>query len=377
MNIANIRKQKGLSLVETMIALTLGAIVTVGVVQLFVANSETYNLLQGQSRMQESARFALNFLARDVQLAGYKGCFSTNEDVFSVANDPTNLPFVFDIIGDMTGYEGDPAAGTWSPPLSELPDTAADDSFVSGNGIPIDDVVVGTDVLVIRRISSIAYPLDVDLLKGDEVVVGEPQGVEFSTDGVEFEVGDLALIHDCQKATVFRITGLNVNTDDATIYHAEVGTDPFDNDLDYLARENSYQKDAAVSAIKTNIYYIAPGTGENNQGDAPLSLWRKSGKGPPIELVEGVEQFQVLYGEDTDNDGTPNIYNNAQVATFADVVTMEINIVVNSVDDVGATSEPTHKCVADGGLQPCLPGESHDGLLRRNFRQTVQLRNNG
>ena len=71
----------GFSLVELMISLALGSVVTMGVVQLFVANAETHRLLQGQSRMQESARFALDFIGRDVRKAGYRGCFSSNDDL--------------------------------------------------------------------------------------------------------------------------------------------------------------------------------------------------------------------------------------------------------------------------------------------------------
>jgi type IV pilus assembly protein PilW len=64
---------KGLSLVELMISLLVGSIITAGVVQLYSANSETYRLVAGQSRMQESARFALAFIERDVQKAGNMG----------------------------------------------------------------------------------------------------------------------------------------------------------------------------------------------------------------------------------------------------------------------------------------------------------------
>ncbi|MBT7173720.1 MAG: prepilin-type N-terminal cleavage/methylation domain-containing protein, partial [Gammaproteobacteria bacterium] len=65
--------QKGLSLVELMISLTVGSVITAGVVQLFSANSETYGVMTGQSRMQESARFSLDFIGRDIYKAGYFG----------------------------------------------------------------------------------------------------------------------------------------------------------------------------------------------------------------------------------------------------------------------------------------------------------------
>jgi type IV pilus assembly protein PilW len=59
----------GFSLIELMLALTLGAIVTFGIVQLFVGNNQTYTMLNGQSRMQEAARFAVDFVSRSARAA--------------------------------------------------------------------------------------------------------------------------------------------------------------------------------------------------------------------------------------------------------------------------------------------------------------------
>ena len=137
--------------------------------------------------------------------------------------------------------------------------------------------------------------------------------------------------------------------------------------------------DAAVSAIVANTFFIKPGEGVNREGDHPFSLWRKAGTGKPVELVEGVENLQVLYGVDTNNDDVPNQYLTANlvIPNFADVVTVRISITVNSVDPVGGNSEPTFGCLASGGRQACYSGEDVDGLLRRTFHQTVQLRNQG
>ncbi|MBD3648542.1 MAG: PilW family protein [Pseudomonadales bacterium] len=363
MKLRHIARQKGLSLVETMIALTLGAIVTVGVVQLFVANSETYNLLQGQSRMQESARFALDFISRNVQLAGYKGCYSRNDDPHTTLETDNHVPYEYNIRQGLEAYDGQ-AGGGWLPDVTAIP------------GTPIDttDIVPKTDILTIRRSAS----NEVKLVEGTMSTSTEPAVLNGKFDD-EFAVDDLALIHDCEKSTVFRITAVSYNngSNQTTIGHDTNDTDPIRNALEKLAEVNTYDKNAYVSNIETNIFFIQPGTGKNNQGDAPLSLWMQQGTAAPVELVEGVENLDVFFGEDTDNDGTPNVYARANEVDMANVVTVEINIVVNSVDDVGATSSPTHGCIADGGQQPCLNGVSYDGLIRRSFTQTVELRNQG
>ena len=67
-------RSAGFSLVELMLALALGVVVVTGIVQLFVGNSRTYEVLNGQARMQENARFALEFISRAARSAGFFGC---------------------------------------------------------------------------------------------------------------------------------------------------------------------------------------------------------------------------------------------------------------------------------------------------------------
>ena len=362
--------QKGLSLVEMMIALLLGAVVSVGVIQLFGANSDTYDLMQGQSRMQESARFSLSFISRAVQEAGYKGCFSTTNDVYSTIQPPTNIPYEFNVLRGLQGYDGQNAT-TWLPALTDL-----DTAFVTGNAIDTSQVLGGTDVLTVRYASQNGAQLIADMPTSSEDVQ-----VEIPSTGLEFALNDLVLISDCEKSTVFRITTLTQDSPaagDATIGHDTDDVDATRNSVTKLAEVNTYDQDAVVAAIRTNTFFIAPGTGVNNVGDTPLSLWRKYGTDAPVELVEGIEDLQILYGVDSDNDGTPNQYTTANLVTdYGQVVTVRITVTANSVDDVGGTSTPTHGCIASGGEQKCINGVNYDGLVRRTFHQTVQVRNKG
>ena len=240
--------------------------------------------------------------------------------------------------------------------------------------------LAGTDVITIRNLSSTDAPLFSDLPTSAETIV-----VTIPANGLEFSAAtdDLALIHDCEKATIFEISALAVTIPNvqATIDHLVevlVVGEPR-NSFTRLAEVNTYETDAAVSAIVSNTFFIAPSlAGINSDGDAPFSLWRKAGTSAPVELVEGVENLQVLYGIDDNNDAIPNQYVSANLVTdYANVITVRISITVNSVDSVGGTSTPTFGCIETGGRQPCYTGESVDGLMRRTFHQTVQLRNKG
>lgn len=74
--------QKGLSLIELLIAMLLGLILMAGALQMMLSSQEIYKTTDTLSRIQENGRFALNFLAKDIRMAGYETSIEANGDVF-------------------------------------------------------------------------------------------------------------------------------------------------------------------------------------------------------------------------------------------------------------------------------------------------------
>lgn len=66
------QKQQGFSIVELMIALALGSLITLAAVQLFSTNQRTFQLQQGLTDVQEQGRFALDYISRDLRLMGLR-----------------------------------------------------------------------------------------------------------------------------------------------------------------------------------------------------------------------------------------------------------------------------------------------------------------
>ena len=62
---------KGFSLVEVLIALTIGIFLSLGATQLFSASSATTRLQQALSEVSEAGRFTASFIGTDLQKAGY------------------------------------------------------------------------------------------------------------------------------------------------------------------------------------------------------------------------------------------------------------------------------------------------------------------
>lgn len=355
-----------------------------GVTQLFVANSDAYNLLEGQSRMQESARMSLEFIGRNARQAGYRGCFSRNDEIRTTMLPAGSIPYEFDLRFAVAGYEAQ-GSGVWAPAIaSVLPGTTSSgvDTNVfkttsgdgAGAGIDLAQIVSGTDVITFRNLSQVEARLGVELL----TEAANPS-VHIGIGWNEFQKDHLVMIHDCEKATIFRVTDLSpdlagspsASEQDLAIGHDMDDADVTRNSSLRLAATNNFNTDAAVSAIESHTYFIAPGSGINNAGMTPRSLWRKSGMQAPVEMVEGVEDLQILYGIDTDNDQAPNQYLPANlVSDWRQLTTLMVTVVVNSIDNTGGTTMPSTGCPQPAG---CVV----DGLQRRTFTQTFQLRNHG
>jgi type IV pilus assembly protein PilW len=66
-------RSRGLSLIELLVALAIGAVLIFGATQVYVDSRAAYGVNETVSRMQESARYALTMLESDVRMAGYWG----------------------------------------------------------------------------------------------------------------------------------------------------------------------------------------------------------------------------------------------------------------------------------------------------------------
>src|SRR5690606_20380365 len=68
------RHQAGFSLVELMVALTLGLIIVGGVISIFVTNQQAFRTTEALSRLQENARISFELMAREVRQSGGNPC---------------------------------------------------------------------------------------------------------------------------------------------------------------------------------------------------------------------------------------------------------------------------------------------------------------
>lgn len=80
--------QRGVSLVEIMVALALGLILVLGVVQLFTSSKQTYRVQEAAAKLQEDGRYILTRMSQELRMAGMFGCLTPSAI--------TNRPAEFD-----------------------------------------------------------------------------------------------------------------------------------------------------------------------------------------------------------------------------------------------------------------------------------------
>ena len=364
------RTQSGFSLIELMLALTLGLVVTAGIVQLFVGNNQTTQLITGQSRLQESARYALDFISRSTRNAGFIGCDPEMDKIRNTLNGDWNQIFEYDILNPIQGFDGTGTGNTlvdWTPSLAALPRSQGGSSFntvIAGNGVDVASLVPGTDILAVRYMLGPGEQLAQAAEKDDDPVI--------ENDGdVPFQTGDFALISDCEQAALFRITSIGSTAGGLTLGRG-TGVGLFENangaagELSRIGVSYGGQSSggatssgaAVVAEVITDIYFVADGAGTNNRGATTSALWRKRGSDAPVELVEGISDLQVLYGIDTtlaDNQASANQY-----VTFGGVGnnvvrSVRVTVQANTIDVVSDSAEP----------------------IARSFTQTISIRNSG
>jgi Tfp pilus assembly protein PilW len=66
--------QRGTSLVEVLVTLALGLIVSAGAIAMVISNREAYRSTEAVSRIQESTRVAFEIMSRDLRLVGVNAC---------------------------------------------------------------------------------------------------------------------------------------------------------------------------------------------------------------------------------------------------------------------------------------------------------------
>jgi type IV pilus assembly protein PilW len=328
--------QAGFSLVELMIAITLGMLVMAGLTVVYVNSSRTHAELEKASQQIENGRYAMQVLGDELRLAGYLA-------EFNIAQAGLATPLA----------KPDPCASDIASLSAALPlhiqgyDNSATLTCIS-------DQKANTDVLVVRRVSTC--------------------------------VSGAAGCTDVAGAAYFQASLCNNSTE----LGSASATDQFRFDT-AAANLNRHKKDcitlASTRRYITNIYFVA-----NNDlaGDGMPTLKRAelgAGGFTIVSLANGIENLQLEYGIDTNNDGVPDALNAgpdtygacvgvACVTNWVNVMLVSVNVLARNTSTSPAyTDTKTYSLGLNANGSANTVGPFNDGYRRHVFQAQVRLNN--
>ena len=354
MNYNNVKKQMGITLIELMIAMVLGLFIMGGVSELFINSKQVYRVQENQSRLQENARFAMNFITNDIRMAGFFGCLGKNYETSNIENalrDQTNIAWTLEPI---EGYDN------------------VDSEFSI-----FTSVVPGTDVIVFRGLQNEMVPL-VEPYSNSAQMFVDPTFNDDCSSGAQKNVcheGEILMVTDCTQGTIFQVTQTTatggadsviniVHSGNATFTPGNASPVTFVKEYGtgaHIARFNSYAYFIRLNPAGQSSLYRASVSLINNEDNSFFAE----------ELVEGVENMQLLYGEDTDGDNTANYYLSAGAVDMDKVVSVRVDLLVSSLDDNITTEKFSYY------FPPYVENKTLaiDYKIRRSYSSTIAIRN--
>ncbi len=367
------RGQGGLTLIELMISLVIGLLVLSALLVVYLGSRAAYRSSDSLARVQESGRFAVDFIAQDARMSGFVGCRSRNlvaseDTLFNVAgkpSDPDDPPVTFSGGADsVRGFDGSSSTNIalWKNPTAIAR-------------------VGNSDVLTIRR----AGGVPVGITGKSTWVTGTGGAVTLRHNAIGVRNDDIVAIGNCSRAVVFRVTNSPALTgigNYPTVLKFEAtggGTGgAHGNDTSVTFRKELELEDdtrAQVTGFTEVSYFI----GANAAGQP--SLFRAAG-GAAEELVENVEDMDILYGLDTlpspDGDGVIELYRRADQIAAADwgrVVSARISLLVAGPEDNITTGAQSYSFRETSGDGVADTQTAADRRLRHVFTSTISLRN--
>jgi type IV pilus assembly protein PilW len=321
------RPGRGFTLVEVLVALTLGVLILLALTILFSRNSGVQNDLERTTRQIESARFAVDMLGEDLLHAGYFGEFNPNT--------LTNAP------------------------VYQTPDPCATTAATQGWNTGVTPIQVPAPVQGIA--AGIAVACLANRVAGTEAIV-----VRHADTGAAIAIAD-ANANDLYLQIARCVTDLK---------RVQAATVP--EGLFTARRPDCATVNDSLRRLLQRTYYIAS-CNDCAPSDGIPTLkgveWINNAL-RTASVAEGVENLQVEYGIDTDGDGRPNNFSTTGAGAanaWPNVVAVRLHLLTRSTQ---ATPGYTDTRVYQIGPGAQLDKPS-DGFKRTLTTTTVRLNNVG
>lgn len=362
------KQMQGFSIVELMVAILIGLIVLAGVVQVVLTSRTTFLSQEEISYIQENSRYAMDVMSKDIQSAGYWGCAGFSPKVAAAAK-----PFTADSNADVL---------LGKHPLTEyFISTQPITGFVTG--FPTG---TGYSVRTINAQSGVDTP-ESFVVRGAEGEVHSLQSHVERTltlvDEHDFSANDYAVViaEDCRRIGIIKASAVTNNTLSyaaTSVCGSRVKpgkTERFYCDVDCNCSQQSsllevYLPGSTVMDYVAHGYYI--GNSSVLPGQPALKrIYLSSTGSKQEEIALGVEDLQVRYGVDSNDDGKVDGYvaassiDNANWDAWHSVKSVEVSLLFRSQSPSAAQAE----------VHTYLGNTYNDRYLRQLVTSVIRLRN--
>lgn len=314
--------QRGMTLIELMVAMVIGLLVLAGVGAVFLSTSTSVKSLDQLASLQESGRFAISSLTSDISMANAQYCSGSGGDArptgSNVLLDDLRAPKVYarnnlllTAMSDVTtawgagGYPTTPAKAYGMPEYLTMRGydcTASSCSPIDPNsvitaipsqGTAVGRRVVGSSVLTLRYLDStkgwsVGYPGGSSITSAVGGAVGNINLVPLAGEPPvsTFGTGSLAMLADCSLSQVFAVTGQG----GATL--ATDATNNYDtpNAMTGSKALRVFDFNNAYNTVTYFLQVVDAGNGETTG-----ALMRRV-NGTSEEIVRGIERLNFRYG---------------------------------------------------------------------------------
>lgn len=353
------KQQRGLSLIELLVALTIGSVLIAGSVYVYSQSRKTHTTTDAIARLQENGRYVFSVIEPDIQLAGYYG--------FS------NIPSDFKYISGGVTTGGKPAAQlipTKTDVFGLKDDTSCAPNFTFNVMLPIESTN-GTDAQ--------EWPLGCDAMAGGYVKTTDILTVRRST--LPPATGNGTKTANTVQLLVSRLSPSN----QYILADGKLPTEPA------LKTDLVQVRDFIV-----RTYYIAKDSTNPDVTDLPALRVKSLINGPAFaddEVMRGVEDIQFQLGIDTgsydgddkidpgldeNNDKIPDVtrgiatyyVNPDNVPAGAQIVSVRVWIVLRAEQAEQGYVDVEERKYADKDI-----AAHNDGFRRVLMSRTIQLRN--
>ena len=377
-------RQRGVTLVELLVALALSLGVLVGLSAVYVASKQSFKFQETAGRLQEDGAYALETISRDLRMAGFAGCRGV--DTITLAGVPTYFPSLAISSGSPGGISGpNPLATVFPANAAVTIQPLAPKNFLRGfDNVPATMLITpvvssATDSLFFSGGSSNALAVSAVMAAADSPLTIAADAFSWGSAKVYNMV-----VSDCTSSSLFagQLGGGGTQIlHSAAITSVNTGTNSA-NTFPGIPASPVYGVDAIVMPLEWNFYYVA-----TRAGASTPSLYRVffdgNARRNPEEVVANVESMKLHYGENnTDNatTGAPTMRADvwrttaATVVDWSRVVAVRVGLMMVSEDNA-ANRDVTTAVPTLLGQAYTPPAGASTTRLRKEFSTTVVLRN--